>query len=469
MTIAASHTERQVRFLLLFAVLSFLPALAFYYVGEEAIFPITSLEMWHEREWTRQPLFGLNLQHNPLFNWLIIPFAASVGWEYMLPVTRALTIAATLATAAVVAWLAFHLVRDRVFAQISALVYLTLADVLLYRGWLAYVDPLFGFFVFGAIAALWVACETGRPWLVAAAVASLTCAFMSKAFTAYVFYGVAVMVMFSRAPYRRVVLHPLSVALHAAMIVAPFAWLALLPKNEGQGGRMFTEILVKLVPDGIGEYLGQLVGFPLETALRLMPALALAAYLLIKKRAVIPDTHSQLVRTGLWIAVINYLPYWLSPHGNIRYLVPIYPLIALVLACVFWGAWQQSAAWMLRWFGAAVIVKFVAAVAIFPYYQHHYRGENYALAAQDIMARTAGHALYTTDVSASGLSVAGYIDAWRYPQQPPLLWVPQAWESGFVLSYTLAPELGELFHRYQLGGNDLYLLCRGAACAGRAR
>ncbi len=39
--------------------------------------------------------------HNPLFNWLIIPCAALIGWEYMLPVARALTIAATLATAAV--------------------------------------------------------------------------------------------------------------------------------------------------------------------------------------------------------------------------------------------------------------------------------------------------------------------------------------------------------------------------------
>ncbi|MCE9640295.1 MAG: dolichyl-phosphate-mannose--protein mannosyltransferase, partial [Betaproteobacteria bacterium] len=87
-----------------------------------------------------------NVQHNPLFNWMIIPFAALLGWEYVLPVTRALTVAATLATGAMVGWLAFRLVRDATFAWFAALVYLTLADVLMYRGWLAYVDPLFGFF-----------------------------------------------------------------------------------------------------------------------------------------------------------------------------------------------------------------------------------------------------------------------------------------------------------------------------------
>ena len=139
---------------------------------------------------------------------------------------------------------------------------------------------------------------------------------MSKAFTAYVFYGVAVLVLFARSPYRRVLLHPLSLALHLAAAAPPFAWLALLPKNEGQGGRMFNEILVKLVPDSMVDYLGQLVGFPLETALRLMPALALAAYLVWTRRAVITGRDAGLLRIAGWIALINYLPYWLSPHAR---------------------------------------------------------------------------------------------------------------------------------------------------------
>jgi 4-amino-4-deoxy-L-arabinose transferase-like glycosyltransferase len=461
--------DRRIRLLLWLAALSFAPALAFYYVGEEAIFPITSLEMWHQREWIQQPLFGASLLHNPLFNWLIIPGATLVGWEYMLPVTRALTIAATLATAGVVAWLTGRLTRDAACGRFAALVYLTLADVLLYRGWLAYVDPLFGFFVFTAIAALWIACEESRWRLFAVAVASLTCAFMSKAFTAYVFYGVAVAVLLAQARYRRALLQPVSIILHLAAAAAPLAWLALLPKNAGQGGRMFNEILVKLAPDSAVDYAGQLLGFPLESALRLMPALALAGYLVLKKRAAAGGVLAGPLHIAAWIAFINYLPYWLSPHGNIRYLMPIYPVIAIVLALVLWSAWRRDATLILRWLAAAVVVKFVAAVVIFPFYQHHYRGENYALAAADIIARTAGHALYTTDVSASGLSVAAYIDAWRYPQSPPLRWTPREWDTGFVLSYTLKPELGELVRRYQLAGNDLFLLCRGAACGVNAR
>ena len=469
MPLILPDTDRRIRFLLLMTALSFAPALAFYYVGEEAIFPISSLEMWHQREWIQQPLFGASLQHNPLFNWLIIPCASLIGWEYMLPVTRALTIAATFATAGVLAWLASQVTRDAVFGRFAALVYLTLSDVLLYRGWLAYVDPLFGFFVFAAIAALWVACEEGRLRLIAVAIICLTCAFMSKAFTAYVFYGAAALVLIMRAPYRRVLLTPVSIALHVVAVLAPLSWLALLPKNAGQGTRMFNEILAKLTPDSWADYLGRLLVFPLETALRLLPAVAVAGYLLWTRRAVFADDTARPLRIAGWIAFINYLPYWLSPHGNIRYLLPMYPVIALVLACVLWSAWQHSAETILRWLGAAVIVKLIAVVILFPYYQLHYRGENYAAAARDIIDYTAGQALYTTDVSASGLSVAGYIDAWRYPQTPPLLWPPVQWDSGFVLSYTLNPQLGELAKKYQLGGNDLYLLCRGAACARPAR
>lgn len=451
------------RFLVLLAALSYLPTLAFYYVGEEAIFPIVSLEMWHQRDWTQQSLFGLNPLHNPLFNWLIIPLAALTGWEYVLPVTRALTVAATLATAATAGWLAWRLLGDRACAWFAALVYLTLADVLLYRGWLAYVDPLFGFFVFGAIATLWVACVERRPALIALAVASLTCAFLSKAFTAYAFYGGAVLVLTVTPQSRRVLLSAPSLALHAAAALAPALWLALLPAKSGQGSRMFAEILAKLAPPGPLEYLQQLAGFPAETVLRLSPAILLAAYFAWRGRIDLRSEFRPHFRTAAWIALIGYLPYWLAPHGAIRYLVPVYPVIALALAMLLWSAGEHAAATTRNWLIGAIALKFVAVVFLFPYYQSHYRGENYALAARDIIARTAGQPLYTMADTASGLSVAGYVDAWRYPAAP-LRWAPERWESGFVLTETVDAASGRIAARYVLGGDELYLLCRGAAC-----
>ncbi len=72
------------------AAVTFLPALCFYYVGEEAIFPISALEMWFHGEPVKRLLFGADLQHNPLFAWLIIPPASLFGWDSMLVVARGL-------------------------------------------------------------------------------------------------------------------------------------------------------------------------------------------------------------------------------------------------------------------------------------------------------------------------------------------------------------------------------------------
>ena len=456
------------RFLVLLAALSYLPTLAFYYVGEEAIFPIVSLEMWHRHDWIRQHMFGLNLQHNPLFNWLIIPFAAATGWEYVLPVTRALTVTATLATAALAGWLALRLLRDATVAWFAALIYLTLADVLMYRGWLAYVDPLFGFFVFAAIATLWVACEERRPGLLVLAVLSLTCAFMSKAFTAYVFYGGAALVLLMEPRRRRVLLGAPSLVLHAAAALAPVLWLSLLPGNSGQSTRMFGEMLAKLAPQGVVEYLRQLAGFPAETVLRLSPAILLVAYFAWRRRIAVSAEFAPHLKTALWIALLGYLPYWLSPHGAIRYLVPIYPLIGFALALLLWSAGEQARLSTKRWLSGMVALKFVVAVFLFPYYQSQYRGENYALAARDIMERSSGHPLYTTADTASGLSVAGYIDAhWR--RNDPIQWAPEGWSTGFVLAEEADPAVGEVSVRFKLGGDELFLLCRGTACARAAR
>ena len=445
------------------AAATFLPALGFHYVGEEAIFAISSLEMWYGGEWLQQIFLGGNLQHNPLFNWLIIPFASLAGWEHVLAVARAVTIGATAATGLALAWLVKALYRDTAFAAFAAVVYLTLADVFFYRGWLAYVDPLFGFFVAAAIACLWVACLRHSLVLLALAVAALTCAFMSKAYTAYVFYGVAAVVLCCDRQNRAFLLGPGAWALHVLAAAAPAAWLGLVPANVGQSERMFVEILAKLAPESLAEYASKVVAYPLETALKLMPALAAAAYYFWKQRGAARGRLATPERTALIIALVNYLPYWLAPHSHTRYLTPLYPFFALVVARVIWLAGAHAVRVTQHGIVVVIALKLVVMLIAFPYYQRHYRGENYAVAARDIQTRAAGQPLYTTNVSASGLSVVAHLDIVRLPQ-PPLTFPPARWDSGFVISYQPDPGVGPIAARYRLGGNDLYLLCRGAAC-----
>jgi len=455
-------THQNLPLLLALAALSFVPTLFFYYVGEEAIHPIVAMEMWHQGEWLKQPLYGADIRHIPLYNWLIIAAANVVGWPHVLEVARGITIVATLSGAGVLAWFAQRLFGDRRFALFAALAYLTLADVLLYRGWLAYVDPLFALCVFASLALLVVAAREQHYGLLVLAATALTLAFMSKALTAYVFYGAAGFVLLWDKTQRKFLLGAASLALHGGILAIPWAWSTFVG-SRGHSGRMFEEIVAKLSVAGLLPYLEKILLFPLETLLRFSPVLLLAIYFWWRKRIRQPETEPLLFKTLGAIALLNFLPYWFAPQSNIRYVLPLAPLIALLAARLIWRAGEAGQRLALQWFAAIIAFKFIFALALFPYYQREFRGENYWLTAKEIMLKTHGQPLYVTDVSASGLSVAGYIDTLRHPQQP-LQWPPAQWESGFVMAYTPDAALGEVHKIYTMGGDKLYLLCRGEAC-----
>ena len=84
------------------------------------------------------------------------------------------------------------------------------------------------------------------------------------------------------------------------------------------------------------------------------------------------------------------------------------------------------------------------------------------------MQQTKGYPLYITDGSSTGLCVTGFIDAQRYPL-PPIIYPPKQWGTGFIITKTNDPLTGRLVQHYRLAAEDLYLLCRGEACAANNR
>lgn len=455
--------ENPTLWLVLLAALSFLPTLFFYLVGEEGIYTITSMEMWHQQNWLQQIMYGADNGRPPLVNWLIMPLANLIGWEHVTVAARMVSVAATLGTVGWLYWLSRKLFAEKSFALFAALAALSLADLLLYRGWLSYTDPVFAFFTFGAMASLWAAAiERHKGWLLVS-VLLLSCAMLSKAFTAYIFYGTAGLVLLWQRPARSFLLSPATLLIFTLALFVPFAWFTLTPHAGGHSSSMVDEIVRKLSAQDLPSYLKHLLGFPLETAFRLSPAVLLALYLLARKR-VQPDSVPVNFRAALLVTGLCFLPYWLSPQSGIRYLLPVYPLVALVSARIIWRAGESARTLALRWFAAIIAFKLVFALALFPYYQSHYRGENYAQAAQAIIERTQGFPLHVNDVRSIGLSIVGHIDATRFPQAP-LTFPPAQFDSGFVLSMKNDPSVGDLVETYQLAGDQTFLLCRGEACA----
>lgn len=460
-----THSAKTYRLLFAIAALSFVPTLFFYYVGEEGIFPMVSQEMWERGVWLKQYMYGGDMQHNPLFNWMIMPLSALLGWEHVQLVIRILTVASTLATALTLAWLAGRLFQDKMFGIFAALAYLTMTDVLLYHGWLSYVDPNYAMFIFGAIATLWVAAREQRLSLLVLSGVLINCAFLSKALTAYIFYGGVLFVLLFEVQQRRFLLHWRTLPILLLTYAGPLIWYASIPEGMAQGKRMFAELTHKFINPSLSEYIARLIGFPIEVLSWLAPVTLLALYLWLRKRNQKESsaTHQLLFISACWMFLLNFLPYWISPRGGMRYLMPIYPLLALVAARIIWQSGEMALALARKWIVAALVLKFVVALILFPYYQSHVRGKNYYETAIDILTLTQGQALYAGNSTSAGLCVTAYLNQQRVPA-PALRYPPPQWTSGFVLTLTPDEELGKVFKKYTLGGDEMYLLCRGTAC-----
>lgn len=462
------------------AIASSIPTLWFYLVGEEGILVNASLEMWQRGDWLRLWLYGVDAQHGVFANWLIIMASSVVGWAHAPGVVRAIMIASTALSGLMVAFLVQRLYRNAAIAAavapavapIAAAITVTFIDILLYRGWLGYRDPLLAMLIMGAITALWMAVETRRAaWLLGTLICA-TAAFLTKGIIAYAFVGAAALVFLCQREARTVLLRPVPLLLAAATLCMPLLWSYWTAGDQAHNARMTSEIADKLMPLGVSAYLQKLITYPLDAVLRLAPVSLLVLWWAWRGRSHGPNNLSGLlreppVRIALAIAVVSFVPFWLAPQSHFRYVMPILPLLALVLAVAVCRLGDAAVRTALRWLWAVVALKLLLATVLFPIYQHKVRGENYALAARAVLQRTAGFPLYTQDVSAAGLSVTAYMNIQRLPQ-PVLTYAPASptpWDNAYAISNLPDEKLGKVAEKYPLAGDTLYLLCRGTACS----
>lgn len=442
------------------AALSFATTLGLPYIGEEGVYTNTAIEMNLRGNFFINTLYGTNYGRPPLLNWLIIALSEWLGWERVLVASRLISAGATVATGLVLAWLIAALTHDRRFAAFAALVYLT-GDALMYHGWLAYSDPLFAFFIFSALSCLWVAIVRRTAALLWIAMAAISCAALTKGPTAYIFYVGALFVFCWRREARAFLLRPGAIIPHVAIIVLFFVWHNWLTGGV-QRRTELDVVLEKLGKAELGAYLNQLWQFPLKTALHFLPASGFAVWFWLRRSGAQLQASGFPFAVGAWIALLNYLPYWLGPNTAIRYVMPLYPLFAALIADKLWQQDEARRRLVICWLIAAIAFKYVIGLWALPAYQHSFRGD-YSQVAADIDSLTREFPLYATDTTATGLSVVAHINTRRYPAKP-LQWPSAQWDSGFVIAYTQDPALGQVLKKYRLGRNDLYLLCRGAAC-----
>ncbi|HXH54684.1 MAG TPA: hypothetical protein VNK03_02950, partial [Gammaproteobacteria bacterium] len=386
---------------LIFALLSFLTTLSLPYIGEEAVYTLTSLEMAFNHEWFVPLFYGTPYTRPPLFNWFIIPLAYLLGWTHVLIASRLVAMAATACTSLVLMWLVQKCFKNKSLTLFCALIYLS-GDVLFRRGWLAYADPLFSFCVFSAIACLWVAIEEERPQLLFFATIGLIASFLTKALTGYIFYGLSAAMLFYRYDSKRFFLFkPLSLISHGVAIAFPFVWNATVTEGA-HGSSMVHDVLAKLNFAQFTTYITKVLLFPFDVFVRWLPVSILAVYFIFQnrqKKIMVDILKNQYAKTAVWILIFNIMPYWLAPETHVRYIMPLYPLIAFVLGYMIWQLGKNAIRTTFLTFVVCVMLRYVAGIWGFPYYEAHYRG-NYEAVARDILSITQGRPLYANDVTA---------------------------------------------------------------------
>ncbi len=445
--------------LFLVSVLSFFTTLTLPYLGEEGVYTITSLEMAFHQDWMAPTLCGQDYGRPPLFNWLIIVFANILGWEHILLAARLVAVLATTVISFVLLWLMQTLFQDKRLSLFTALTYFS-SDLLFRRGWLAYADPLFSLFVFTAIASTWVALKTEtKKWLVLSSI-SLIAAFLTKAFTGYVFYVIAGGVLCGFFKNRRFLLSFFSLGCHGIAFGFPLVWSACINRGT-HANSMIWDVVSKFSIQDIMQYFGKLLYFPVDTLIRFLPLSVLLIYYGWQNRRQLFLPHP--VKIAIWIAFCNYLPYWIAPHTYIRYLLPLYPFVAIAMAWIFYQFKDKQFKIIMGWLVACIILRYGLGLYGFEYYEKKYRGD-YHWAAKDILEKTGNQVLYANTDAASGLSVVAEVDVLQFPHAH-LVHPPRDWDSGFVISSD-EPTLPEIHIKqtYIFGRQKVYLLCKGQAC-----
>ena len=451
---------------------SFVPLLFLQYVGEEAVYTIVAQEMLASKEYFLTTLYGQNYGRPGLYSFAILTVSGVLGEQHILIAARLITVSATLLTGLTLAWFIRRIFNDRLFAAFGAAVFLS-GDVLLRRGWLAYSDPTFSFFTFGAMACLWVAVEEKQLALLAIAALGLIGSFLTKVPTGYVYYGVLAAVLIWRHPNRMFLFSRWSLSIHLIAVAIPIVWNYAL-SGDSVFPTVWGQVLLIIQEndaDSFSYFIRRFSSYPLRLVWHLMPISAIVLYCLWSRRLSFASLRQNSILIALLTIAINLLPYWFAPGSRTRYIMPIYPLIALCMTYVVLNSTRCIIDLSAKALIASVAVALVCAVAGYPLYEYYFRG-SYDRAAQAIVARAGVLPIFATDQSAIGLSIVADLNKRRAHKR--LISLPPAdFTSGFVLTDKPNPNIGPvdtiLVLGREAGGRRIrYLLCRGDACLNTA-
>ncbi len=305
--------------------------------NEESLRTQIAFEMWYSENYL-QPTFLGELYFNkpPLFNWLIVLYSQLIPWSEM--TARMVSLSFLLLTTLLVGIFSHYLFKNLSLATLSSLVFLTFGNVLFFYGFLGEIDITFTFFVFLGICLLYIWWSTGSEVVGFIAGVVFGLAFLLKGLPAYAFMGISVLTLalYSKSPAK--VFKPDTLLVYTPSLLIPLLWIIQTPEPIQYLANLWRESFSRV--EGDFSMLRHMLFFPLVNFKDTLPWSFLFPLSLYVARKDL-DFPLQL-RALLLLFLANYIPYWVSDSAG-RYIMPLYPLLAILFAYYVHKAFRVEA------------------------------------------------------------------------------------------------------------------------------
>lgn len=327
--------EKIILILILFAILSLFPNLdVLEFRGEESLRTLIAYEMFKEKNFLQPTVLGENYYLKPpLFNWLIILYSFIFGWSEL--TGRFLTITFLVLNAILVYIFSFTLFKNKIFSLISSLIFLTFFDVIFWYGYLAEIDITYTFFIFLMITFLYTGFYENKNIFLFFAGIILGISFLLKGFPSIAFFTFTLLGLIVYFKNLKIVLNPsLLTGLLFALFIS-FLWIINTANPEKYLYFLFYESLSRVDVNNNFDLINRLTNvlfFPILNFKQLLPTsfvvlLIFISYYKTEKKINI-DTR---IKTLILVVIVNYLPFLISKSAG-RYILPLFPLIAIIFA-----------------------------------------------------------------------------------------------------------------------------------------
>ncbi len=306
--------------------ISLLPNLNVYNLrGEEAKRLIPAFEMSKSGDYINLTYLGdIYLNKPPLFYWLTILSSKIFGWDAI--TVRVISIFFVFLTALAIYLFAKYLFKDEKVAVFSSIAYITFFDVLFWYGWIGEIDATFTFFIFLMFIFQFIGFKERKSGFIILSGILAGLSFLLKGIPSYLFFTInfIVIAFFYRRPFE--LFRPVYILSYFIAILIPALWIFSTNKPFELLKTLIYESSQRVKKD-THSLLKHIFTYPLTNIKQTLPSSLFFLYLVIKRKVKLNET----VKVLLIVIFVNYLPYLFSAGSHGRYIMPLFPIFAVVI------------------------------------------------------------------------------------------------------------------------------------------